>query len=89
MSCPDCKTIQNIVVGGIVLPVTDITTEINPVKVEEKGDSLLYTYDVKTGEKQSFSIQPISIIILDKQYENKRVVLVNERETTYFPSIDR
>ncbi|MBO4802488.1 MAG: hypothetical protein J5545_11610 [Bacteroidaceae bacterium] len=74
---------------AIVLPVTDFATEINPVKVEEKGDSLLYTYDVKTGEKLSFTIQPVSIIILDKQYENKRVVLVNERETTYFPAIDR
>ena len=74
---------------AIVLPATDFATEINPVKVEEKGDSLLYTYDVKTGEKQSFSIQPVSIIILDKQYENKRVVLVNERETNYFPAIDR
>ena len=74
---------------AIVLPVTDFATEINPVKVEEKGDSLLYTYDVKTGEKQSFTIQPVSIIILDKQYENKRVVLVNERETNYFPAIDR
>ena len=74
---------------AIVLPETDFATEINPVKVEEKGDSLLYTYEVKTGEKQSFSIQPVSIIILDKQYENKRVVLVNERETNYFPAIDR
>ena len=41
-------------------------TEINPLKVEEKGDTLFYTYGVKTGEKQSFSIQPVSIIILDK-----------------------
>ena len=74
---------------AIVLPETDFTTEINPVKVEEKGDSLLYTYEIKSGEKQSFSIQPISIIILDKKYENKRIVLVNERETNYFPAIDR
>ena len=66
---------------AIVLPVTDFATEINPVKVEEKGDSLLYSYDVKIGEKQSFRIQPVSIIVLDKKYENKRVVLVNERET--------
>ena len=39
---------------AIVLPETDFATEINPVKVEEKGDSLLYSYEVKTGEKQSF-----------------------------------
>lgn len=62
---------------AIVLPVTDYDTEINPMKVVEKGDSLLYTYEVKQGEQQSFSIQPVSIIILDKKYENKEVVLVN------------
>ena len=63
----------------IVLPVTDIATEITPVKLEAKGDSLFYTYDVKTGEKQSFTIQPVSIIILDKKYENNEVILINEQ----------
>ena len=63
---------------AIVLPVTDMVTEINPVKVEVKSDSLFYTYDVKTGEKQTFSIQPVSIIILDKQYEDNKVVLNKE-----------
>ena len=74
---------------AIVLPVTEFTTEINPEKVEAKGDSLLYSYKVKTGEKLSYSIQPVSIIILDKKYENKEVVLVNNQETTYFQAIDR
>ncbi len=63
---------------AIVLPVTEFSTEINPEKVVEKGDSLLYYFEVKKGEKQTFSIQPISIIILDKKYENKKVVLVND-----------
>ena len=76
-------------VVAIVLPVTDFATVINPIKVEEKGDSLLYTYEIKTGEKQSFSIQPVSIIILDKKYESKEIVLINDREITYFPAIDR
>lgn len=62
---------------AIVLPVTDTATEINPVKVEVKSDSLFYTYEVKTGEKQTFSIRPVSIIILDKQYENKDLKLIN------------
>ncbi|MBP5277440.1 MAG: hypothetical protein J6Z18_02990, partial [Prevotella sp.] len=64
---------------AIVQPVTDINTEIVPVKVEEKGDTLNYTYEVKTGEKQSFSMQPLSIIILDKQYENKEILLINDQ----------
>ena len=76
-------------VVAIVLPITDFATEINPVKVEEKGDSLLCTYEIKIGEKQSFSIQPVSIIILDKEYESKEIMLINEREITYFPAIDR
>ena len=63
---------------AIVLPVTDFATEINPLKVEEKGDSLFYHYEVKMGEKQSFSIQPVSIIILDKKYEDKEVSLKAE-----------
>ena len=63
---------------AIVLPVTDVATEIVPVKVEEMGDSLRYTYDVRVGEKQSFSIQPLSLIILDKQYADREVILINE-----------
>ena len=42
--------------------------------------SLFYTYEVKTGEKQTFSIQPVSIIILDKQYENNEVKLIKDGE---------
>ncbi len=64
---------------AVVLPVTDINTEITPIKVEEKGDTLFYHYDLKTGERQSFSIQPLSIIILDKKYENKEIFLINQQ----------
>ena len=64
---------------AIVLPVTDVATEIIPQKVEAKGNQLLYSYEVKTGKQQSFSIQPVSIIILDKQFENHEVILINEQ----------
>ena len=65
---------------AIVLPVTDVATEIVPQKVEVKGDQLFYSYEVKTGEQQSFTIQPVSIIILDKQFENYKVV---EQKVTF------
>lgn len=61
---------------AIVLPATDIDTEISPVQVKAKGDSLFYTYDVHIGEKQSFTTKPLSIIILDKKYENSEVILI-------------
>lgn len=62
-------------VVALVEPVTDIETELTPVKVVERGDSLFYTYERRTGEKQSFSMQPVSIIILDKKYAEKEIVL--------------
>lgn len=60
---------------AIVLPQTEQATEITPVKLEMKHDTLYYTYDVKTGEMQTYTIQPMSIIIVDKKYENNEVVL--------------
>jgi hypothetical protein len=63
---------------AIVLPVTDMSTQIMSLKVEAKGNKLFYYYEVKTGEQLSFSIQPVSIIILDKQYENHEVILIND-----------
>ena len=63
---------------AIVLPVTDMSTQIMSLKVEAKGNKLFYYYEVKTGEQLSFSIQPVSIIILDKQYENHEVILNND-----------
>ncbi len=62
---------------AIVLPVTEVETEIIPIKVEKKGNSLYYTYDIKTGKKQTFSTQPVSIIVLDRQYVNQEVILCN------------
>ena len=52
---------------AVVLSATDVETEVNPIKVEERGDSLLYTFEVKKGEKLTYSIKPLSIIILDKR----------------------
>ena len=61
---------------AVVYPETDTDLEINPINVKTRGNSLIYTYEAKAGEKQSFTIQPFSIIILDKQYENYEVKLV-------------
>ncbi|MCR5180385.1 MAG: pyridoxamine 5'-phosphate oxidase family protein [Bacteroidaceae bacterium] len=66
-------------VVAVVLPQTDVQTEITPVKVESQGEKLYYSFDITTGEKQSFTTRPMALIILDKQYEGKEVVFVNEQ----------
>ncbi len=63
---------------AIVLPVTDKSTEITPVSVVEEGNDLVYTYQVLTGEQQTFTIQPLAIILLDKQYEHHNLKLVRK-----------
>jgi hypothetical protein len=74
---------------AIVLPVTNLATEINPARLEEKGDTLYYFYDAKTGEAQSYSTQPISLIMLDKKYANKTVVMVDEQVKDYYAAVER
>ena len=74
---------------AIVLPVTNLATEITPDRLEEKGDTLFYFYDAKVGEAQSYSTQPISLIILDKNYADKQIVMVNEQVKDYYAAVDR
>ena len=74
---------------AIVLPVTNLATEINPDRLEEMGDTLFYFYNAKVGEAQSYSTQPISLIILDKKYADKTIVMVNEQVRSYYEAIER
>jgi len=55
----------------VVLPVTDVETEIVPTQLLCQGDTLFYTYEVRLGEAIRYRIQPLSIIVVDKQYEDK------------------
>ena len=76
-------------VANFILPASKWPMEINPLKVEAQGDTLFYNYDIKVGQKQSYWSQPVSIIIIDKEYEKQEVVLVNDQDITYEQAIKR
>ena len=76
-------------VVDIILPASKWQMEISPLKVETKGDTLFYSYDIKVGEKQSYITQPVSIIIIGKEFEKQEVVLVNDQDITYEQAIKR
>jgi len=59
----------------VVLPVTETETAIHPLRVEAKGDTLYYSYEIQTGEPITYSIRPASVIILDSRYADKAVLL--------------
>lgn len=56
---------QNVL--AVVLPGTDRQTEIYPISLQkdEKGEILL-TYEVKVGQKQTYTIRPNFAVIIDK-----------------------
>ncbi len=74
---------------AIVMPVTNLATEIKPLRLEEQGDKLYYFYDAKVGNAQSYSTQPMSLIILDRKYADKTIVMINEQVTDYYAALDR
>ena len=74
---------------AIIMPVTNLSTEITPLRLEEQGDTLYYFYDAKPGEAQSYSTQPISLVILDKKYIDKEVVMINELVKDYYTALER
>ena len=77
-------------VVNVILRESQWQMEINPLKVEAKGDTLFYSYDIKVSdEKQSSWSQPISIIIIDKEFEKKEVVLLNDQDIDYYQAVQR
>jgi hypothetical protein len=55
---------------AIVKPETDHTTTLTPVSlVKNKNGKLLFTYRCETGAKQSYTIRPCLIIIVDKAHD--------------------
>jgi len=64
---------------AIVMPVTDRVTEIVPVELRLKDDKLYYSYEINEKEKTSYQMQPLSIIVLDKKYEDKDLLLNNKQ----------
>ncbi len=64
---------------AIILPVTDCDTQITPLQVVAQGHTLYYYFQVDVGQQQSFQMQPLSLIILDRKYVEMDVSLINQQ----------
>jgi heat shock protein HslJ len=72
---------------AVIEKVTDLNTTITPVSLKKISKTILFEYRTVKGEKQSFSIQPLTIIIVDKKYTGK-VETVNSQIPTENSKID-
>lgn len=60
---------------AVAKPETNIATSLQPVSLKrDKEGDIVFTYQVKKGEKQSFTVVPCLLIIVDKS-ETGHVVL--------------
>ena len=60
---------------AVVPPRTDTDTELIPVSLVRKGDTLTFTYQEKTGAKVPYVMQPLLLVAVDRQYEAPNVVV--------------
>lgn len=64
---------------AIVKPKTQDKTELEPLSLVAKDKSLVYTYCLTEGpESLSYTIQPVLLILVDRQWENLPVKLEEE-----------
>ena len=56
-----------------VIPPTDTLTEIVPVSVTSKGKELTCSFKIKKGDPITWTIQPFSLIVIDRSYYKKQV----------------
>ena len=55
---------------AVTLPETDTETDINLVSLKKDTTSdIILTYKVITGEKRSYTIVPVRLLIVDKKYD--------------------
>lgn len=61
----------------VVGSLTDIYTEWSVVSLKQKDETIVLEYKQTQGEKQSYTIQPFLLLIVDKTYEGEIKVVKN------------
>lgn len=54
---------------AVSMPETSRATDIEPVSLRREDGTLVFRYAVKRGEERSYTVQPLLLIVVDKQYE--------------------
>lgn len=66
---------------AVALPETDVQTVLTPVSLEQtNARELTFTYRLKRGQKQTYTMQPLLLIIVDKKYEGNVVLKAKESD---------
>ena len=61
---------------AVVCPVTDLTTELQTESLRKENGTLVFRYCKTVGGQQTWSMQPVLLIKVEKEYETPTVQLV-------------
>lgn len=59
---------------AVVAGETDIATELKPVSLHKEAGNIVFTYEVVQGDKQSYTIRPALLIVVDKTNEGAVII---------------
>lgn len=60
---------------AVVNPVTDCSTELVPESLRKEDGELVFTYQETIGERQSWTMQPVLLVKVDRKYRAEAVRL--------------
>lgn len=60
---------------AVVNPVTDCSTELVPESLRKEDGELVFTYQETIGEQQSWTMQPVLLVKVNRQFMMKSVRL--------------
>jgi hypothetical protein len=60
---------------AVVNPVTDCSTELAPESLRKVDGELVFSYNETIGEQQSWTMQPILLVKVDRKYKMDNVRL--------------
>lgn len=63
---------------AVVLPETDMATDLRLCQLTRQGDTLSLGYAVKQGKRQTYTMRPVAIAIVDRRDMPGSVKLVRE-----------
>lgn len=70
-------------VAAVMLAETDRAQSIRVDSLVWNGSKLDLYYSILTGAKQSYTIRPVSVLIIDRAYDGKLDITVNETTDTH------
>lgn len=60
---------------AVVNPETDCQTELVPESLRKEGGELIFTYQETVGEEQSWTMQPVLLVKVERKYMTDNVRL--------------